>query len=413
MAQQQTPAELPPFGEIRAAVDSVVTTHGAYIPVELLLTMGQLRYTDYEAWRRGGQSSLQSVLACEARQTVDLLKEAARWARALGLEPDVQAYFGWGGLARQRLVFFNDGPHEADTLLATHYVRPGELAAGDQLDLFLDSGATVALQDLRAALRARDTEVAEQRLATLDANAPGHPLRPAARRLIDALASVAEPVSQKHAAAELAAIEQDLLPAARDLLGSQARDLMAFFWRRLAAALPEAVFVPDRPALHASYAYIRCLDWRRAIAAIETVPDYASHPRLVARLARARYHEGDHHAAIAAWCALCWLCASTAEAALDDLPQGAARLREAWAGFRDLDLDPAPETALFPARLLLAEPGLARALPSGLAAGGSTPEQAFRAVRQLLVEDCIETRAAVRDAAPWLLVEYLGLRASS
>lgn len=410
MAEQEPPADRVRRADIQAGVDRVVATHGAYIPVELLLTLGRLRYTDYDAWRCGGQASLQSALTGSPNETADLLKDAAEWARTLGLQPEVRDYFGWGRHARHQLVFFHDGWHEADRLLATHYIRARESAAGEQLDLFLDSSTTVALQDLRAALRARDPEAAQRYLANLDANAPEHGLRPAARRLIDALRGLSASLHRRQAPTELAAVEQDLLPAARDLLGPGARDLMVPFWHRLAAALTGAPFDPERPELHASYACVRALDWRGAVAAIEAQPDYATHPALLERLAQARYHDGQYSAAIMAWSALCWLCARTAEAALDDLPPTAGKLRTAWVDFRDLDIEPAPDAGLFPARLLLAEPGLAHAVPPDIAAGDSIGEHAFRAVHQLLQDDCTDTRKAVQDVAPWLLAAYLDLR---
>lgn len=410
MEQQEPLTGRVPCRDIQAAVDHVLTTHGAYIPVELLLTLGRLRYTDYRAWRRGEQPSLESVLADDPQHTVALLTEAAAWARGLGLQPEDQLYSGWGSRARQQLAFFHDSGGDAEALLATHHVRPAVSAAGGQLDIFLDSGPTVALQDLRTALLAQDTAAAERCLEMLFSKAPEHPLRLATRRLIDALASLSTRLSPEQSETELEALEQVLLPVAQDVLGPHARDLMTAFWQRLAAALIAAPFDPTRPKLHASYAYVRCLDWRRAVAAIEAVPGYAAHPALLARLAEARYRDGEYNGAIAAWCMLCWCSASTAETALNELPPPATKLREAWIDFRDFDLDPAPETGLFPARLLLAEPGLARALAPDLAAGDSDGQHAFRAVRQLLQQDCIDTRKAVRKVAPWLLEAYLHLR---
>lgn len=396
--------------DIQAEVDRVLATHGAYIPVELLLALGQLRYIDYQAWRYGNQPSLQFVLEANARDVVDVLTQAPDWARAIGLRPEAHDYLSWGSCARHRLVFFHGSSDEAEAALATHYVRPAQPATGDQLDLFFDNGTAVALQDLQNALRTRDSEAADRCLATLIAKEPEHYLRPAARQLIDALANLPSPLASEQVEAELAALEQTLLPAARAVLGSGTRDLMAVFWQRLAAALVNVPFDPERPALHASYAYVQCLDWRQAMATIEAVPDYAAHPVLLARLAQARYHAGEYNGAIAAWCMLCWCSGSTAEKALNELPPSATKLREAWIDFRDFDLDPAPATGLFPARLLLAEPGLARALAPDLAAGDSAGRHAFRAVRQLLQQDCIDTRKAVRKAAPWLLEAYLHLR---
>lgn len=401
VAQQPLPRN------IHAAVDHVLATHGAYVPVELLLATGQLRYTDYQAWRCGSPGSLESALAGNRSRVIATLQQAADWAQTLGLQPAVSAYFGWGEHAHRRLALARDSRSEVAGLLATHYVRAHDAAAGNQLDLFLDSGVTVALQDLRAALRARAPAAAERCLAVLDANAPDHRLRGAALRLLAALRDLATPIPAARAQAELARIEQALLPAARDVLGADARDLMAAFWQRLAAALDHAPFDPERPRLHASHAYAQCLDWPRAAAAVEAVAEHTAHPALLARLARARYHDGDYNGAIAAWCQLCWTSAGSAALELDSLPPTATKLRQIWVDFHALDVDPGPDTRLFPAWLLLAEPGLAHGLPRDLAAGAGAGELAFGAVRRLLRQDSIEARKGVRAAAPWLLAQYL------
>ncbi|MDN5753563.1 MAG: hypothetical protein L0H15_09820, partial [Nitrosospira sp.] len=338
-------------GDVHAAVDRVVAAHGAYIPVELLLDTGLLRFVDYEAWRRGQHVGLDSLLADDLDRVIPLLREAARWAGELGFQPETRDYFGWGDHANQRLALFGADPGDADGLLATHYVRRDAPASGNQLDLFFDGRATVALGDLRAALRARDVEGARRGLTVVAEQTPHHDLLPFAQRLIDALRDLPNPVSARQAPAELTTIERRLAPAAQALLGPSARDLMAAFWQRLAVALADAPFDPRQPTLHASYAHVQCLDWRGAIAAIERVPGHTDHPALLARMAPARYHDGDYHAAITAWIRLCWRSQPAATTALDELPATATKLRRLWAEFRNLDLDPAPEAPVFPAYL--------------------------------------------------------------
>lgn len=407
--QQESQTAWPPPDEIQAAVDRMLITHGAYIPVELLLDLGWLRHSNYEAWRRGEQPSLERAFVAAALDVVRLLHEAADWARVLGLEPEPQIYFGWGDCAGRQLAFGDGRLPEMDSRLATHYVPPAATTEVGQLDIFVDSGATAALADLRAALRARDSSAAERNLANLKSRAPSHGLLPAAALLTDALANLSDPLSQAAVASELQFLEQVLGPVARNFLGSDARGLLAPFWRRLANALADVQFDPECPARHASHAFMHCHDWRRAAAAVERTPGYASEPVLLARLAEAHRREGDRNGAIATWCLLCWRFPAAADTVLDRPALPDTRLRQTWMEFRDLDLDPPAETALFPARLLLSEPGLARTLAADLAAGDSDGEMAFRAVRRLLCNESIEARKAVRAAAPWLLECYLGL----
>src|SRR5690606_9232533 len=142
---------------VQAAMDELLITHGAYIPVELLIALGRLSYADYDDWRCGERPSLQSALAGNPRRVLELLESAAQWAVRLGLHPEPCEYFGWGANAGTRLTFLDDEHGASEALLATHYVRrKAEAAEGDQFDLFLDGGSTAALADLRAALRGRE-----------------------------------------------------------------------------------------------------------------------------------------------------------------------------------------------------------------------------------------------------------------
>ncbi|MDN5871443.1 MAG: hypothetical protein L0H73_12065 [Nitrococcus sp.] len=279
--------------------------------------------------------------------------------------------------------------------------------AGGQLDLFVDNEGTAALYDLCVALRGRNLETAKRALATLAVQAPEHRLRPATERLTHALVRLPTRLSPADASAELKMLEQTLRPDAQDVLGAQAHDLLAPFWQRLADALAGAPFDPERPALHASYAYAQCLDWCRAAAAVEAVLDYAAQPVLLARLAEARYRNGDRHGAIATWAALCWRFPAAAEKVMEGPELPDTRLRVVWIRFCDQNLDPPPDTSLFPAYLLLSEPELARTLPADLSAGDSVGENAYQAVHQLLQRDSIDTRRAVHNARPWLLEAYL------
>jgi hypothetical protein len=396
----------PPPRAVQAAMDALLIAHGAYIPVELLLALGRVRYADYEAWRCGQLASLQSALAGNPRRVLELLESAAAWAERLGLHPEPQDYFGWAANARARLRFLDPESQASEPLLATHFVhRRAEAAEGEQFDLFFDSGATAALADLRTALRARDGDGARRALDALVAREPAHRLRPSAERLIDALAHLPTPLHRAAAEAELRAIEQSLLPAARDVLGADARDLLVPFWRRLAAPLVDAPFDAERPHLHASHAYASALDWPAVIGAIAATPGHESEPALLARLAEARRRDGDRNGAIAGWCRLCWRAPDVAAERLDaaDLPD--ATVRGAWLAFLELDAEPGAE--FFPAYLLLAERGLARVLPVELGDGDGACERAFRAMRRLLGGDDTDARRAVRAAAPWLLDTYL------
>jgi hypothetical protein len=406
MRAERTPHERPTTA-IQAAMDQVLTSHGAYIPVELLLVLGRLRYSDYEAWRCGEHATLQTACLGRPNRLVLLLEDAADWAAQLGLYPEKQTYLGWGAHARQPLTCFEADWSTAESLGHTHYVRAGD---ADQLDLFLDSGASAAVQDLRRALRARDADAANSAVATLAERAPQHRLRPHAERLTDALDQLDAALAPERADAERRALEQSLAPAAHEVLGARARDLLVPFWRRLATALAGTAFDAQHPEHHASYAYAGALDWEAVIAAIEAEPRHPAKPVLLARLAEARRHSGDRTGAIAAWCQLCWRDPERARAQLADPALPDAGVHRAWLALLDLDFDEPPSAAFFPAWLLLTEPGLAQALDGDLADTEGAPEQAYQALHRLLRADTTPAREALRTAAPWLLQAYLERR---
>lgn len=395
-------------GDLRAAMDRLLITHGAYIPVELLLDLGWLRWSDYEAWRQGELASIERALGVDVRDVSRLLRDAADWASTLGLAPERQAYFGWATHSQRQIAFGETLTTATEALLATHYLPPQAVSEGAQLDIFMHSGKIAALEAMRVALRSQDPAAARQSLHDLAATAPEHRLLPAASQLTAVLAELPGWLPPDAAEHHLAFLEQVVEPAARELLGADARPLLAACWRRLAKGLSGVPFDPERPSLHASYAYLRCHDYRDAMITVLETPAYAAQPAFLARLAEARRRDGDRKGAIETWCVLCWHFPAAAITVLDNPAIPDSRLRGVWLEFRELDLDPPAETVLFPARLLLAEPGLARALPHELGSGDSVGEQAFCKVRSLLREDGIEARKSVRAVAPWLLECYLG-----
>lgn len=172
--RRKSPRLAPRCGGVQSAIDRLLIAQGAYVPLELLLELDRLSWSDYESWRSGGRSSLAGAFAGEMRETIDLLREAAAWAESLGLEAERQVYFGWGDCADRRLDFCGAGSAEADALLSTQYVPPAARAEAGQLDIFLHSVAVAALESLRAALRARNLPAVEQSLADLASKAPEH-----------------------------------------------------------------------------------------------------------------------------------------------------------------------------------------------------------------------------------------------
>lgn len=144
-----------------------------------------------------------------------------------------------------------------------------------QLDIFLDSRATLLANDVVLALRRRDIPGARAAVATLRAEDAAHADLAAfdtvLEFLINAEALVRRCVGDAEALAQLVErMEYQLLPACR-ALGAAAEAFVRPFWRdlaELAESLPN--LLPDFPRAHAAALWLRAGDPRRAeVAALK------------------------------------------------------------------------------------------------------------------------------------------------
>jgi len=411
---------------VHAAVDRVLVARGAYQPIELLIELARLDYARYEAWRCGEIETLDEALLGNRRRIARLLEEAAAWARRLSLAPARLRYEGWGPRAGQPL---RASAHQAlRALLETGYRRR---RAAPQLDLFLDGSEVAALNAACAALVARDPAAAAARLAELRERAPSHRQLADLERLGDALEALAAGGPELPPALELAAIERQLGPAAERVLGARSRDFLAPFWRRLAERLRALPFDPRAPELHASHAYARCLDWRAARDSVLATAGFTTHPELLERLATAELRLGQRVAAIRWLAELCWRHPERADTLLCEQGFTDHGVEQAWEAFTDLDLEAPLGAAWFPAWLLIAEPGLARAWPEARAdepsgatsqgtsnAPGEAARRAFTTLARLIVaeregapaDQVRAQRATLAELSAALLERHLEIR---
>lgn len=393
--------------EVQAAVQQLVTEQGEYAPLELLLATNRLAWDDYRAWREGRLENLDAVLADGNRETRGWLEEAQAWADTLGLDAEPTVHHGWESNAGTVLAASADSALNA--LLNTRFRHNREHA---QLDLFLDSGQTAAVNELLGALTARDAGAAHRALDRLVRIDRDHGQRFHAARLISALEAPA-PEGPRWGAEQLERMEREWVPAATALLGARRRDFLAPLWRGIGLALEPVQFSAGRPDRHASRAFREGLDWERVRRSVLAVPRYETEPVLLARLAEAHWRLRDRAKAMEAWFALCRH--SPEEFAIliaaTDFPDWA--LRSAWRAASESDLEPQMTPAWFPAWMLIEEPGLAGVL--GLRDTCDDPSRAFNAVIALLAHPGpdtrgIELRRALQAIHPGLLERFLEKR---
>ena len=226
--------------EVHAAVQQLVMEHGEYLPLELLLATNRLGYEDYRAWREGRLGSLDSVLVDGPHETRTWLEAARSWAEALGLDSEPVLHHGWEENAGAVLTASADLPLNA--LLSTRFRHIRE---HDQLDLFIDSAQTAAVNALLDALASRDAGKAGRALERLVGIDRDHGQRFHATALIEALEASA-PEGPDQGLERLQRMEREWVPAASALLGTRRRDFLAPLWRDIGRALDP---VPLRPAL--------------------------------------------------------------------------------------------------------------------------------------------------------------------
>ena len=337
--------------QVQAAVQQLVMEHGEYAPLELLLATNRLGYEDYRAWREGRLETLDAVLAdakCDIRAW---LEGAQSWSDALGLTAEPAGHHGWEKNAGAALVASTDPRLSA--LLSTRFRHTRE---HDQLDLFIDSAQTVAVNALVDALFERDAGKARQALERLVRIDRDHGQRFHASKLISALEAPV-PEGFGRGLEWLERMEREWVPTAAALLGVRRRDFLAPLWRDIARALGPVPFDPSRPERYAIRASHEGLDWEHLRQSVVAVPGYATERVLLARLAEAHWRLHDGVNAIESWFALCHLAPEVFERVIEaaDFPDWA--LRTAWRVALEQDFEPEMTPVWFPPGCCSRSPG--------------------------------------------------------
>jgi hypothetical protein len=366
---------------VQAEVDAQLLEQGAFSPLELLFSSGRLFQGDYDAWRRREIEFLDTVLMGSPEKIREELEHAVRYARSLGLEAQPQEFHAVTGRPAEKPLRISAEPYWHQ-LIAGRYVPARQ---EPQMDLFVDNPVVALTTGVVRALVTRDLAEAQRHIDRLYEQAPNHADLPAFDRLLSALQQLALPNTETRDQSDLIL---EITPAARRLLGSHARELLAPLWRQVAEGLATTPFSPRAPTLHKSFALAQAQDWAGVQESVLAETKWWLHGTLCIRLTESAFHRRHRVEALGAWCRACWR-------APKEVPHAVLRLRQPeltslWEQFMDEEAedDPLPAAPLteadFPAWLLLHEPGLARQLTDELAGGDTPAEEGYRLVHRWL-----------------------------
>lgn len=256
----------------------------------------------------------------------------------------------------------------------------------DQLDLFRGSQSVRFVNEVVAALAARDAQRAGQVVGALRAYDADDSRLAALEFLIGALAGWDSPPTDAQAiAARVRWLADELAPAARWAIGDAAGPFVAAFFRVLAEPARGLAYAPETPTAHRAWLCLRCGAWADAKEAALAIQGAGAAPDALEWLACARYRRSGFEAARSALLALAWHSPSRFAAALAALRD--ERLDRDWQRFNGAcEWDGVPDAELlawFPAWYLLEHPA-ARGELDYFDAPATRPAEAARFVKRLL-----------------------------
>ncbi len=384
-----------------ASIEEYLSRQGRFCLIDWLLTDNLLHYSDYEAWRYGELKNLDDVLKLERKKLQVLIEHTDRYCEDLGLIAEPQEFFRWDG--NHRVLLMASDNSERSHRLMQCWLRPQDRP---QLDLFLDNSEQIAENAVLEALDTRRFELAQSQLQKLSELNPECTRLGGYQDLINyGLHICANPEIEEEAVeVELQGLQQEVLPLAQEILGSVARDYLAFAWRRLANAMQSMAFNPEKPWLHASSALLKIPDHAAVVEYLNDDPELYRQTTLLERLALSHSAMHRRENALILWCLLMELDTGFTEQALSR--DCSNQVYTLWQDF--WDFDDSWSSTFFPAYILIRHPGLLHYLERFQALQLSASKAALALLeKRSNGEDEISARQTLQTISPELLAVYL------
>ncbi len=384
-----------------ATVEQHLSQQGSYCLLEWLLQQNLLAYSTYEAWRYGQIETLDTVLDISNDELQNVIIKTELYGKALALVAEQHDYFRWAENSQKRLVSSTTlATHRA---LTQHWLRTQDLP---QLDLFMDNSAVICENEIQAALAGRQFELAQQKLQRLTNLNAKHSKLGSYQDLVNYGLHMQNcaVVDGGLLANEIVALEQEVMPLTNETLGSNARDYIAFAWRRLSQSAQTIPYESQQIKLHSSYALMQIPDWAAALSALSQEPTLFTSAPLLQRFAICHERLHHHNEALIVWCLLFECDSNAAEAACE--AKVSPRLWALWQDFWDINDGGAK--SFFPAFVFIKNPGLIHHLDK-FPAFSTNSSKAMIHLAKIYIEggDEIDARNALQNISPALLRLYL------
>lgn len=282
-----------------ATVDKTVSQQGQFCLLDWLLYENVIPYADYEQWRHGQIVHLDQAITVSEDDIKLMVEQAEKSCSQLKLARDAQEYFRWDGDHRKPLQI--SATARLDQALGQRWLPPQDIP---QMDLFMDNSATIAENHVLALLADRRFTQAQEALQQLAQLNPTHAKLGGYQDLTNYGLHIAGHlgVASEDLLPELLGLDQEVTPLAKELLGAQQRDYLAFAWRRIADHLRDATItltdLQAEPRFHQSYALQQIPDWQGLSDCLFEDPHLYQSPVLLMRLAQASIQcqrVGDHY----------------------------------------------------------------------------------------------------------------------
>ena len=397
---------------IQVLVDDQLQDHGSFNPVDFLLTSGRFSYSAYEAWRYRKKEYLDELLSGSVPEIISQLQQACDYAEHLGLDRVHAQVMSWSRpdtTETQALRCSRNS--ELEALLSIQFEAKTN---HPQHDLFVNNPVTVLINNLVVSIIGRNSIAAEGHLKDLYIKAPDHKDLQGFELLVHSLEMMKQPA--KGQMSELQVIEEHFVDAAQKLLGNKWRDYINSIWHWLATATFRRSYDPKQPRLHGSYLLAQAGDWSSVQQIIEAEGNYLAVPEIGFRLAQALHFLNERSRQIEVWCRMCWAYPIETEDYLSSEKTRDSLIKPLWLSYLDIEdtfeLSEAPECSLFPAWVLIQEPGLIHVLPQDMLQGDQEHQVIFELAHNLIMarmndEPEIKHRKALAKRQATLLKYYL------